>query len=562
MPAFDPSPFQQDVFDAVEYGKESLLIEAVAGSGKTTTIVEAVNLIKPGMKVLFLAFNKRIVEELKLRLPHAVHCATFNSQGYKAWRKYVGRFVQTNGSKTWKIMKDLLCDEDIEKYGSFVRRMVSLAKSAGIGGPLLEDDYENWEALRNHHNVYIQVEGADYLYGITLAQMVLRESIKMSRSLVDFDDQIYMPYLNNARFDKYDLVFSDEAQDTNEVQVELLKRMLKRGGRLVAVGDSGQAIYGFRGADHNAMNNIQKAFNCRRLPLSISYRCSKAIVRKAQEYVPAIEPFEHANEGYVGDIEEYNATDFKPTDAILCRNNAPLVKMAYSFIRRGIGINMPGRDLGAGLINFIRKLKGSDADEVIERAHDWLDKEREKLIEKGQEDKIESLIDKVECLEVIVENLDYDDRSTNALIEEIEYLFQESDSPAVTLCSVHKSKGDEWDRVFILDFYDLMPSKYARKEWQQLQEKNLIYVAITRAKSFLGFIRSGTFADEDAELQKEMRAAFREERKKRQSSGYKSRSRNTSTRKRPQKPKAARVKQPTAPKKRGGVAGGIKLSFN
>ena len=523
----------------------------------TTTIVDSVSLIKPGMKVLFLAFNKRIVDELKLRLPKFVHCATFNSQGYRAWRSYVGRFVQTKGGKTWQLMRELLSEDDMNLYGSFIKRMVSLAKSAGIGGPLLGDDAGNWEALREHHNVYIQSEDANYDYGITLAQIVLRESIRQAKKVVDFDDQLYMPYLRNARFDKYDLVFIDEAQDTNEVQIALLKRMLRPGGRLVAVGDTSQAIYGFRGADHNAMNNIRKAFDCKPLPLSISYRCSKAIVREAQKYNPDIEHFEHAGEGEVATLDNYNATDFRPTDAILCRNNAPLIRMAYGFIRRGIGINMPGRDLGTGLINFIRKLRGNDADDTVVKAGEWLDKESEKLIEKGDEDKIEALADRVECLEVIVDNLDYSNRSVAALIEEIEYLFKESDSPAVTLCSVHKSKGDEWDRVFILDFDELMPSRYARKDWMRVQENNLIYVAITRAKSYLGYISSGCFKDEDSELLGERRRAFRESR----SSERKSRKAKPKQARTRSEPKRARKSTAPKPVRKGKVVGGLGLGI-
>ncbi|MHA2265885.1 MAG: UvrD-helicase domain-containing protein, partial [Candidatus Thorarchaeota archaeon] len=223
---FKPSPYQQAVFDAVELGARSLLIEAVAGSGKTTTIVHAVGLLPRNYNILFMAFNKRIVEELELRLPRHVIGATFNSVGYRAWRNYVGRFVKTQANKTWLIMRDMLHEDDVEVYGAFVKRMVGLAKSAGIGGYLLEDTAENWEALRAHHNVYIPSKEANTAYGITLAQIVLRQSIKMARKLVDFDDQIYMPYLENVAFEKYDRLFIDEAQDTNEVQVELLKRML------------------------------------------------------------------------------------------------------------------------------------------------------------------------------------------------------------------------------------------------------------------------------------------------------------------------------------------------
>jgi superfamily I DNA/RNA helicase len=58
----------------------------------------------------------------------------------------------------------------------------------------------------------------------------------------------------------------------------------------------------------------------------------------------------------------------------------------------------------------------------------------------------------------------------------------------LTLSTVHKSKGREWPRVFILRAKEFMPSRWARKDWQKLQEQNLIYVAITRAQRELVYL--------------------------------------------------------------------------
>jgi superfamily I DNA/RNA helicase len=80
------------------------------------------------------------------------------------------------------------------------------------------------------------------------------------------------------------------------------------------------------------------------------------------------------------------------------------------------------------------------------------------------------------------------------LLEAIDALFQ-SKGRGITLSSVHKSKGREWERVFILDFGTYMPSKYAKKDWQKIQENNLIYVAITRAKRYLGYLPSNCWKD-------------------------------------------------------------------
>jgi hypothetical protein len=72
------------------------------------------------------------------------------------------------------------------------------------------------------------------------------------------------------------------------------------------------------------------------------------------------------------------------------------------------------------------------------------------------------------------------------LIAKLNQIFSDN-SDGICLSTIHKSKGLEADRVFIIH-EDLMPSKHAKKDWEKLQEKNLMYVAYTRAKSVLGFV--------------------------------------------------------------------------
>ena len=82
---------------------------------------------------------------------------------------------------------------------------------------------------------------------------------------------IYMPIKENLGFEQFDWVFIDEAQDTNNVRRELACRLLKKDGRLVAVGDTYQAIYGFTGADSDSIEQIREEFNCNIFPFFMSY---------------------------------------------------------------------------------------------------------------------------------------------------------------------------------------------------------------------------------------------------------------------------------------------------
>jgi DNA helicase-2/ATP-dependent DNA helicase PcrA len=294
---FNPSPQQSAIFDSIRLGSSgpSLIVDAKAGSGKTTTIVEGLKhiptdgILKPA--TTFLAFNKSIAETLKSRCPSWVQCSTFNALGFRAL-KNSGIIPKDN----WKIVdsgkcRKLVwnaCDRNDPDTNQIIK-LVSLAKSVPVASP----SYEQLQQQIIHHNLDIEnVERA-----IQVVQAVIKRSNE-DLDTIDFDDQLYLAVIMDARFDKQDWVFVDEAQDTNDIQLEILSRMMKTTppshpvfdvlSRLIAVGDPHQAIYGFRGANSDSMQRIAKRFKCETLPLSVSYRCSKAVVTEAQKYLKPV----------------------------------------------------------------------------------------------------------------------------------------------------------------------------------------------------------------------------------------------------------------------------------
>ena len=500
---FVPSPYQQAVFDFVASGRGSALVTAVAGAGKTTTIVRALNLIPAGKVVSFLAFNKRIADELKTRVPSNVRAQTFHSVGFSAWSYMKNRNVQVDiNGKLRTLMDAHFGDDEVRMYGAFACKLVSLAKQIGMGF-LSRDDAATWGQLIEHYDVTLDSSEASEADGIEIARKLLAHSVRTADakeggpSLIDADDMLYMPLLRNARFFPHDWVFVDEAQDTNGIQLAMLRRMLKPGGRLVAVGDRRQAIYGFRGADASAMDNIKAAFSCIELPLTISYRCSKAVVAKAQTIVPYIEASETAPEGTVRSLtrdtdENGRATVEAPTfsagEAIICRNTAPVISKAYELIGKGIGCKVLGREIGAGLVRLIERMRAKDLETLATKLNTWAEREAAKYIAKGQEQKAEGAMDKVAAIKAVIEFLDEENRTVAALISQLNSMFSdEADARMVLLMTAHKSKGLEFDRVYILE-PSLMPSRWARQEWQKKQEANLQYVAWTRAKNELIFL--------------------------------------------------------------------------
>jgi superfamily I DNA/RNA helicase len=487
------SSYQIAVFDFIANHSGSAIVDAKAGSGKTTTIVEACRRIPEGKTCLFLAFNKDIVTELSHRLPTGTACATFNAAGYRAWKAHTGRrFMKVEGNKTQQIIRDNFSPENQRKYAAFVKRAVALAKSSGLTVGHSDSD---WLIVVNHHGVDLDDDDAELTTALKLAKRTLQASVDMAYDIIDFDDQLYMPWLVGAAFERYDFVFIDEAQDTNTVQKDLLDAMLANDGRLIAVGDPNQAIYGFRGADSDSLPAIARQFNAVTLPLSICYRCSGAVIRAAQAVVPEIEAAPGCAEGSVVALDKYTSDTFTANDAILCRVNAPLVSMAYDFIGRGRGVNFLGRDLGQGLKNLVQKMKARTIEQLLTKLDVWAAKETAKLLAKDKEDQVEAVQDKVACLRIIIDNLTQDSPVVDDVLTAIDALFEEGAGRGVTLSSVHKSKGREWAHVFILDADQYMPSKFARKPWQQQQEKNLIYVAITRAQTNLYYITSNQWSN-------------------------------------------------------------------
>jgi DNA helicase-2/ATP-dependent DNA helicase PcrA len=161
--------------------------------------------------------------------------------------------------------------DDLFTYLPFVKKLVGLAKSQATRLPA-------WEDLVDYHE--LETEG-DIELGISLANDIFIESLQ-SVETIDYDDMLYMTWALDAPFPLADFVFVDEAQDLNSIQHALLLRMLKSTGRVIIVGDPWQSIYAFRGADSDSMEKLGRQFNCTHFPLSVSYRCSKAVVREAQ----------------------------------------------------------------------------------------------------------------------------------------------------------------------------------------------------------------------------------------------------------------------------------------
>ncbi len=528
------SHYQEDIFTFVQNPadprfelpfKKNAVVEAVAGSGKSTTAVAAMAYIASGLSAIFLAFNKAIAEDLKSK---GVNARTFHSLCYGPVTK--SRMVNNvEGNKLRMLLKKELNGDDEFVYGAFAARLVGLARQTGIGC-LVEDLEDEWHKIIQHHDLELENEKGNIPRAVEIARQLLMWSNESN--MLDFDDLLYLAVKDGIALPKFDFVFVDEAQDTNAIQRAILRKILKPESRLICIGDPAQAIYGFRGADSQSLQLLADEFDCAKLPLTVSYRCSQAVVAHAHKYVSHIEAAPNAPEGEVLDLtkvklskiikntadglagnapctfrdpetEESIVTEsdiigFRPDDLIVCRTTKPLVELAYRCLRAKVPVRIMGRDIGIGLKSLIGKMKANSIDELQLKIEQWAEREVDKAIAKQLEAKAESVQDKADCILCMIDSLGEDDpdnqiepiRTITALLNMIDEMFDES-KKATTLASIHKSKGLEAPRVFWLNSLKC-PAPWARQDWQKEQERNLAYVAITRAKTSLFLIEDGS----------------------------------------------------------------------
>lgn len=482
---------QKDVFGFIQYGSGNAVIKAVAGSGKTFTIVNALKFIPPEQTVIFVAFNKSIANELTKKVQALgltnVEVRTLHSFGARALTYHYKSILDND--KVYRVAQTLfpawnIEDPDIANgYIGRVTKLVSLARLS------LADDATALFNVSIKHDIELLDNEVEH------AIDVLR-IIKADNRQHDFTDMIYKPVANKLKVKQYDWVFVDECQDLSKCSQELLKMMIKpKTGRYVAVGDPNQCIYGFAGADIDSFNNLVSTPNTKVLPLSTTYRCGKKIVEKAQTIVPEIEAhrMEDGLVRYNGKISEILEGDF-----VLCRTTKPLISLCLDFISDNKKAFVKGADIGASLATMLKRTKKTKTEDALKFFEEDLRKIKNKLVRKGlssteamESQVYQSYKQKIDAIEVLCNGRD----SVEEVITMINNIFSD-DRPGICLSTVHKAKGLENKRVFIIE-PSILRAPWAKQQWEREQEKNIEYVAITRAEEELIYIPEENFTTYD-----------------------------------------------------------------
>lgn len=521
VPSPSLTPEQSAAVSWITQSSGNLILEAVAGSGKTFTIIEmcvaiVLESIKRGVTprklIALMSFNAKVRDELKARiqarnLSQWVEVNTVHGFAFSSFKSHFGP-RKPNSYKLSDTLDPILKSLKLPwKFSAPITQAVSIAKDTGMD-IFFPNNTAEWKKLIDYHDITWDEEKLPLSSFINLCSDLFHRSIQ-NTDKIDFSDMIWMPLKHGLTFPQFDFVFIDEAQDTNATRREVAKRMgnfdeqelrnsnkpigQRKLSRLIAVGDRHQAIYGFTGADNDALDILKKEFSAEELPLSTCFRCSKAVIRHAQSIVSHIQPRAGAIEGAVNlKMPEYNFHDnlFNQRfpdlqrSAILCRKNAPLVSLAFQLLSRRIPCRIEGKDVGQELIRLCKKHSepGDSKQTLAQNLQKHLSDQTQKL----SPYKLDLLSDKISAINSIL-RLPFI-TSIKQLYDEIEKVFSDYDPaapPRLTLSSVHKSKGLEWPTVFLLGRNAWMPSQFATQPWMEEQEQNLIYVAITRAKETL-----------------------------------------------------------------------------
>ena len=465
-----PTPEQLIILDAARNTSSNLLISALAGAAKTTTLVMIAEALAPE-PMLCLAFNKRIADEMTERLPGNCNASTLNSLGHRAWSKTIGRNLILAKDKNFGIVKELISKlkprEKDEAYDSLSEILDAVAWGKSMGY-VPTGRFPNAKPLMNDEEFFatLDEEPSDLIVRIVI-EATLESLGRGLRGEVDFNDQLLLPTVFPAIFPQYPHVLVDEAQDLSALNHAMLRKLAKK--RLTAVGDECQAIYAFRGAATDSMGTLRESFEMQEYRLSISFRCPTAIVAEANWRAPHMVSGKDAA-GSVTTLDRWTVNDLPDTAAIICRNNAPLFAAALRLLKDGRYPQIVGNDIGKSLLKTLKKLGRESLPQAnVMLAIDAWEQSKMKKTRVSQKVK-----DMAECLRVFA-------RQGPTLADAIAYAedIMTRKGP-IQLMTGHKAKGLEFDNVFILN--------RTLVNMGEEQDRNLMYVMQTRAKERLMYV--------------------------------------------------------------------------
>lgn len=468
---FSPTDEQLHATHLATASKDHLLINALAGTAKTTTLELITEVLPRNESVLYCTFNVRNKDEAIRRFAEKADAGiplppltikTLNGLGHGIWCNTIsGTKVSLNKTKKQDILRSLIgqlskpTQSEAWDYYHEIISAIGLAKSLGY---IPESKFPSKTRLTSRTELAGRLDFTPTPLHWDLIDGSIIASIKAAYAgNIDYDDQVYMSALFGRSFPRFPTVLLDERQDFSPINDEMCSKL--QGSRFIAVGDPWQSIYAFRGATPDGMAKAKARYSMIEATLSICFRCPSEIVKAVHWRVPALRWFTEG--GIVGRLRNPTFSSFPDGCAIICRNNAPLFSLALKLLSAGRSVNVAGSEIGPRVVGIMKKFgpETMSRSKVEDEIENW----RLKKLE--QESK--TCDDVANCMRVFAEQ----GKTLGAAIAYANDLFKQSGS--ISLTTGHKAKGMEWDVVYHLD-----PGLIGHSE----QELNLKYVIQTRAK--------------------------------------------------------------------------------
>jgi len=472
MTAPEPTQEQRDAIEAFA-GDGQIILEAGAGSGKTTTL-KMLAATKPQRRGVYFAFNKAVATEAQASFPRNVHCATAHSFAFRAvGRQFAHRLngPRMPGRETARILGVN------EPFRISAELMLAPQQVARIAMEMVTRFcYSADREIKPSH--LPAVTGVDdVLVRRELAALVLPLARKAWADLSSVDGRLKFGHdhylklwqLSGPRLDA-DFVLLDEAQDCNPVVADVFNH--QTGAQRVLVGDTNQSIYAWRGA----VDAIASFRADHHLYLSQSFRFGPAIADEANKWLRLL----GAKLRITGtDRIASRLEEVGQADAVLCRTNAAAVSALLDHHARNIPVAMVGggsevRRLAEAAIT-LKAGAGTHHPELC-AFQTWAQVQDYVENDHGGSD-----------LAVFVRLIDT--HGPDTVIAAVDRAVDERRAK-VTVSTAHKAKGREWATVRIAD--DFNRSKAFKPDGTDDEPKPpsradqmLAYVAVTRARSVL-----------------------------------------------------------------------------
>lgn len=478
-----PTDEQQAVIDAFRAG-ESLVVIAVAGAGKTTTLrmaSEADQAANPTRRGLYVAYNAALAKEARAAFPVSVDCRTAHSVAFASHGRDLahrldaprmtskaaaevmyagGRYPQTR-----VLNQPVEVTTDVRLTPGQLARLALSTVERYCQSDADDIGPQHVPAVNGVDGRYAR----DTLTGIVLPIAGLAwKDLTHPRGRLRFQPDIYLKMwaLSRPRISA-DFILFDEAQDANPVLSRVLREQDHT--QLVAVGDPYQQLYAWRGA----VDALATWPADRSLTLAQSFRFGPAVAERANEWLRLL----GAEQRVIGfDRIASTVAPLEAADAILCRSNAGAMARVLEHVEDGRKTHLVG---GASEIKrfaqaALRLMDGQRADHPELIAFDSWEAVREY-----------AALDDGAQLATIVKLID--DHGPDKIVAVADQLASEAGAE-VTVSTAHKSKGRQWGTVKVApDFREPFPRPYPDRDSSRYAiildaaELMLLYVTVTRA---------------------------------------------------------------------------------